>query len=411
MMLRGPLQHRGFFLSVILSCQRYLSFERRCTGSVFSQDSGSIYRDQFYSLHLGSFLLARRTKLYEVAFLFLSVARYEDIRPLLIAVSQRNARLISAQTQDSFTEILLRKESEFGEIGIQIRLFRNKPSKAEISFFEEDLRLLGLNLGIAVLPTLKRDETRDPTIIHMLGYGNIIEKAIELGLIESGGNLEIDADELSKQQADLYHDSHPLAFSRFLLKLSNGTIPSEVKSGDKTAWDLLEDVVFLILKGFELRARREGHTKPFEHKPEGFFIINGSPGNIAAMFDCKGSTSGRYKMDKDDELRFIDYINGRKQEILTLEKADLRFFIIFAADFTGDLEKRTRSILAETGVHLCVIPIEPFADFCLKIRDRAIMFDEICDLIQWPHLLSADRLDGAEFNTELVRLDKFSRRY
>jgi hypothetical protein len=327
-------------------------------------------------------------------------------------LSQKAARLIEARTENKFTEILLERDDPLlRDIRIQVRVYRQVPSLDEISVFSSAVSQLRSQFGVVIAPSSDSMDLNELSNLMLIDYDSVVKRAIDTKLIESANRLRLDADALANKQADILRQLHPLRLARFLPELSVGKVPDSIRDNTSSAWDTFEDLTFLILtSGFGLYGRREGHTKLFEHVPEGYFIT-GSPKRVAVMFDCKGSQSGKYKMNKDDELRFRDYINSRKKDIEILEHVELRSFVLFANEFGGDIESRTRNVLEDTGIHLCVAPVNDFATFCDEMYKRAIAYQEVIHLVQWPHLLTAEVLDSAEFSKELARLDNVAKRY
>ncbi len=328
---------------------------------------------------------------------------------MVIALVHDDARIAGARSQDGFTEVIIAKKYPLlQEVRTQVRVYRETITVEDIAMMIDDMRLLRTHIGIAITPDVTGDE-KLPDHIVGLSYQQVVELALEHGLIESQEMLAIDADHLSKKQADLMERCHPLSLAKHMVPISRGEVPEIMGTQKGSPWDALEDLVVLVLStGLQLTTRREGHAKRFQHLPEGYFLV-GTRNDIAAMFDCKGSESGYYVMSKNDELRFEDYIRTRKDEIQTLEHADLRHFVIFANEFGGDLELRERAILKETGVHLCVVPLSPFVEFCEEMKKRALAYPEILKLIDWPGLLVNSYLGQTEFAREVERLDAFAR--
>jgi hypothetical protein len=340
------------------------------------------------------------------------MASYEDIRLVVIAVAQKSATITGARTQDGLTElVVMEKRPLLGQCRSIVRVFKEHPSREQLTALSNDLRLLHIDRGFVIVPSTQGDDPEFIPGIKVMDYESVLDQAMKLNLISSRSELGIKAEALSKSQAGLIQELHPLNLAQYLPSLSRGAIPDDLADWAPDPWDAFEDLIFLVfVSGFGLNAKREGHAARFEHKPEGYFLTAQKDG-VVAMFDCKGTRKDKYKMEKDDELRFKNYISERKGEIETLENAELRYFLLFASDVGGDIEMRKKEILSATGIHLCIVLVSALADFGTEVMNRAVKYPNIIRLIDWTKMLSVPILNEAVFSAELVRIDQAARRY
>ncbi len=335
-----------------------------------------------------------------------AITGYEEVRPILVALAQRAGTLRGARTQTEFSDlIVLRRDELLGPTRIHIRLYRSDPAPTDLQTLSDDAGVLEDNLVVAVSPN--RSSTTPPLLpgLLQLGYDDVIGRALDASLIHSRDNLTVDAERLLRTQSDLLEKIHPLALARHIPELAKGILPPDLPATGGSAADALEDLVAVTFSmGFGLSLRREGHANPFEHKPDGYFMTN-KPNRIAVMYDCKSTAKQKLVLSGDDELRFGDYIKGRKVEIEKLENAELRDFVVFASEVGGDFEVRVRRMLANTGIHLCVVLAKPLAGFCTEMYRRALAWRDILALVDWPRILAVDVVGDREFKAELKRLD------
>lgn len=115
------------------------------------------------------------------------------------------------------------------------------------------------------------------------------------------------------------------------------------------SWQVLEQTVFSILHYcFSLVVRKYGEDYLFEHEPEGVAIV-GDVSSFAFIYECK-SAAETYIMTAQDQLTYIDYIRKEKEKVKVLERSELKYFVIIAPDFLGDLQARRENIFKETQV-------------------------------------------------------------
>ena len=114
-------------------------------------------------------------------------------------------------------------------------------------------------------------------------------------------------------------------------------------------WQVLEQAVFSVLHYcFSLTVRKYGEDYLFEHEPEGVAIVGDVP-SFAFIYECK-SAGESYTMTAQDELTYIDYILKKKEKVRVLERSELKYFVIVAPDFSGDVRDRRDKIFKETQV-------------------------------------------------------------
>ncbi len=340
------------------------------------------------------------------------MASYEELRSLVLALVRGETQLLSVRTEEGFTDILFKERSRLsGALVTEVRLFKNDHTQQDLLNLIDDLSVLGNQIGVAISPSGAGELQEIPPNLLLRDYEFIIKRADDAGIIESPDRLVPRDDFLEQREADLLKTYHPLSLAKHLESLCRGEVPEALSATTGTPWDSFEDLTALVLtSGLHLNVRREGHTKPFEHVPEGYFLT-GDQDDAVALYDCKGTEREVFTMDKNDELRFKSYIQGRKTEIRTLEHAGIRFFVVFACGFGGNVAQRMREILGATGVHLCLIPVGPFADFCRELLERALSFPEIVRLVKWSSLLAWDVVEPEQFGRELDRIDQAAKRY
>ena len=135
-------------------------------------------------------------------------------------------------------------------------------------------------------------------------------------------------------------------------------IPADIQRiiGDQKleAWQLLEDAVYCAFHhGLGCEVRQLGKEALFKNEPEGVVITAGHS-QFALLYDCK-SSSNKYKMSADDERAYIEYIRKKKNEVASLDRCELKYFLIISPDFAGDFGLRRSSILKKTQVILVLI--------------------------------------------------------
>ena len=158
---------------------------------------------------------------------------------------------------------------------------------------------------------------------------------------------------------ELYDIVGPALLASALPAVALQKIPAEmekyVKKLDLKPWQVLEDIVFSIFNYcFNYSTQKLGEERLFEHEPEGVVVI-GDTQRFSFMYECK-SAEKQYTMTSDHELRYKDYIFKKANAIRVLQAADLRYFVIVAPEFGGDVAERREKIFRETQVLTIFMP-------------------------------------------------------
>jgi hypothetical protein len=158
---------------------------------------------------------------------------------------------------------------------------------------------------------------------------------------------------------ELYDVVGPVLLASALPEVSLQRIPKEMeeyveKIGLKP-WQVLEDIVFSIFNYcFSYPTEKLGGERLFEHEPEGIVVI-GDMDRFAIMYECK-SAEKEYTMSSDHGLRYRDYIHKKSNSIRVLRAAGLRYFVIVAPGFGGDIKERREKIFRDTQVLTIFMP-------------------------------------------------------
>lgn len=156
--------------------------------------------------------------------------------------------------------------------------------------------------------------------------------------------------------------------SEALPDLARQITPNDIRSyfPQRQAWEILEDAVFAIFNFcFGYETRQLGSQSLFEHEPEGMVVCSSkSGGHFGLIYDCKSSKSS-YKMTKQDELTYIDYIKKKKIEMRSLCNCELQYFLIISPKFSGDLDKRRDAVYKATSILLFFIEAMTLRDVAL----------------------------------------------
>jgi hypothetical protein len=113
----------------------------------------------------------------------------------------------------------------------------------------------------------------------------------------------------------------------------------------------LEEAVYAVFcYGFQYTVRQLGKEVLFQREPEGVVITVGKNA-FALVYECK-SSSTKYKMTVDDERTYSGYVEKKKREVMSLDHSELKYFVVVAPDFAGDLALRRENIFKETQVLL-----------------------------------------------------------
>ncbi len=122
-------------------------------------------------------------------------------------------------------------------------------------------------------------------------------------------------------------------------------------------WQVFEQAVFSVLHYcFNLTVKKYGEDYLFEHEPEGVAITGDVP-SFAFIYECK-SAAESYTMTAEHELTYTDYIRKKKQKVEVVDRSELKYFVIVAPGFSGDIRERRKRIFKETQVLVVFLPAD-----------------------------------------------------
>jgi hypothetical protein len=167
-----------------------------------------------------------------------------------------------------------------------------------------------------------------------------------------------------EESPELYDIMGPPLLAAALPMVALQKIPTEmeeyVKRLDLKPWQVLEDIVFSIFHYcFNYPTQKLGEERLFEHEPEGVVVI-GDTQRFSLMYECK-SAEKQYVMTSDHELRYKDYILKKANTIRVLHGAELKYFVIIAPEFGGDIAKRRENAFRDTQVLAIFMPASVFS--------------------------------------------------
>ena len=224
---------------------------------------------------------------------------------------------------------------------------------------------------------------------------------------------ELEGADLSKALATLEAVS-PSRLIKALSDLAKQQIPSDISFAindpKRKAWEVFEDAVVATFKsGFGYKVKQYGKESLFESEPEGLVVTTPpDPKNrFAFIYDCK-SAADKYTVDSGDESKYIDYIEDKKSEALSLEKCELKYFLIISPAFGGDLKSRRQTIFQRTQVMTAFVAasvLKEFAEWMDSIEDP--------DIKRLVDLKDIIKLDEPEISQRTIRsyTEKFDRAY
>jgi hypothetical protein len=151
----------------------------------------------------------------------------------------------------------------------------------------------------------------------------------------------------------IYDVVGPAALVKSLPEIALQKIPDGMREAVERLqlkpWQVFEQAVYSTFHYcYNLSVKELGEEALFEHEPEGLAITEGLP-SAAFIYECK-SAGKSYAMTSDHELRYIDYIVDKKKKTEVLERSELKYFVIVAPDFSGDIEERRERIFKRTQV-------------------------------------------------------------
>lgn len=247
----------------------------------------------------------------------------------------------------------------------------------------------------------------------------VVEKKLKTERIDLVRSVEVKAFSTTttrskaKQEYDNIRDLvSPNKLIKELPTFAKQEIPKDIQHiiGDQRieAWQLLEDAVYCTFYyGLSYGVRQLGKESLFKNEPEGVVITSGQ-GQFALLYDCK-SSSGKYKMTADDERTYVNYIAKKKKEVSSLDRCELKYFVIISPDFAGDINLRGFDILRETQVVLVLIKAEILKKLGLwsyKIPP------ELRPLIELPYIFKETFVSDETVDNYIKTFDqKYQKRY
>ena len=139
-----------------------------------------------------------------------------------------------------------------------------------------------------------------------------------------------------------------------LPEIARQKIPKEMRKDverlELKPWQVFEQAVFSIFHYcFSYTTYKLGEECLFEHEPEGIVIVSKQKERFAFMYECK-SAKKSYTMTSDHELRYKDYIEKKIDTIHNLHATTLKYFVIIAPEFSGDIGERREKVFRDTQV-------------------------------------------------------------
>lgn len=195
-------------------------------------------------------------------------------------------------------------------------------------------------------------------------------------------SITMTQEEVKDCQDTLYRVS-PKRLVDALPELSGRRVPNDIRNSipERKAWEIMEDAVFAAFQFcFAYETRKLGYEKRFKTEPEGLVVTPNRP-PFALLYDCK-STEKIYKMSIDDERAVISYINDKSEMTAAYYSCDLRYFVIVAPDFGGDLDLRKRNVHMETNASLVFMKAEALKSISLWAYEIPHRFKKLIDLRQ-----------------------------
>lgn len=170
--------------------------------------------------------------------------------------------------------------------------------------------------------------------------------------------------EISKSTIQKYSKLYDIVGAPLLAaelpRIAQQAIPKEMREDverlELEPWQVFEQAVFSIFHYcFSYTTYKLGEECLFEHEPEGIVIVSKQKECFAFMYECK-SAKKSYTMTSDQELRYKDYIEKKIDAIHNLHAATLKYFVIIAPKFSGDIGERREKIFRDTQVLPIFIP-------------------------------------------------------
>jgi hypothetical protein len=195
----------------------------------------------------------------------------------------------------------------------------------------------------------------------------------------------------------IYELFGPFALAQRLPEIARQGIPAEMKKDAQDLnlepWQLFEQAVFSIFHFcFSFPTRKLGEDCLFEHEPEGVVVIGESDSRYALIYECK-SAKESYSMSSDHELRYRDYIKEKRQSVQVLENSPLRYFVIIAPSFSGDIQDRRQKIFDDTGiwtVFMSATVLSSFGEWASRLPNDIKKLVNLKDIFKLDELLVSE---------------------
>lgn len=157
-----------------------------------------------------------------------------------------------------------------------------------------------------------------------------------------------------QEYSELYDYVGAPLLAAALPEIARQRIPKEMREDVERLglkpWQVFEQAVFSIFHYcFSYTTYKLGEDYLFEHEPEGIVVVSKEKEHFAFMYECK-SAKKSYTMTSDHELRYKDYIEKKIDAIHNLHAATLKYFVIIAPKFSGDIGERREKIFRDTQV-------------------------------------------------------------
>ena len=164
-----------------------------------------------------------------------------------------------------------------------------------------------------------------------------------------------------QKASKIYDVVGPAALVKSLPEIALQKIPDGMREAVERLrlkpWQVFEQAVYSTFHYcYTLSVKELGEDALFEHEPEGLAIFEGLP-STAFIYECK-SAGESYTMTSDHELRYINYIVDKKKKTELLERSELKYFVIVAPEFSGDIKERRERIFKKTQVLVVFMPAE-----------------------------------------------------
>lgn len=183
-----------------------------------------------------------------------------------------------------------------------------------------------------------------------------------------------------RQASDTLEAVSPKRLVKALPDLAGQVIPSDIARAindpNRKAWEVFEDAVHAAFRFcFDYNVRKLGKESLFQSEPEGVVTTSGLPTDrFAFIYDCKSSRD-KYVVTSQDQSKYIEYILDKKSQVLSIEKCELKYFVIVGSRFGGDMQQRRQNILEKTQVvtvYLSASVLERLAEWADSVTDPAL---------------------------------------